>query len=448
MRFSAADLLRVLETHLPLEAEGLVLALSGGEDSSALLAALAQLRDAGRGRRLPLRAVHVDHGLQAAAADFRAACRGQCEVLGVPLRILSAALDPPAGASIEAAARDARYAALAADLEPGECLLTAQHCDDQAETFLLQALRGAGLKGLASMPLLRTWACGWHMRPLLAWRRADLQAYIATIGVATVTDPMNTDGRFDRVYLRRELWPLIEARWPGATQALARSAAHAGEAQELLDAIADADLVSLRDGEALRLPRLRGLAPARRVNALRRWLRERTPTLPPAARLAEALRQMLEAEGDQLPAILWDRHALRRYRDRIFLSAAEPPRLRALNGWSWRDQATLELGRGLGALQAVTRPGGLDLERVPATLSVRARAGGEVLKPAHRAATRSVQHLCQDLGVLPWMRDAIPFICAGGDLLGIGDLWLDARWCEPAGEPGLAFQWVGAPNFV
>ena len=85
---------------------------------------------------------------------------------------------------------------------------------------------------------------------------------------------------------------------------------------------------------------------------------------------------------------------------------------------------------------------------MPASLSVRARAGGEVLKPAHRAATRSVQHLCQDLGVLPWMRDAIPFICAGDDLLGIGDLWLDARWCVRAGEPGLAFQWEGAPNFV
>ena len=85
---------------------------------------------------------------------------------------------------------------------------------------------------------------------------------------------------------------------------------------------------------------------------------------------------------------------------------------------------------------------------MPASFSVRARAGGEVLKPAHRAATRSVQHLCQDLGVLPWMRDAIPFICAGDDLLGIGDLWLDARWCEAAGGPGLAFQWLGGPNFV
>jgi len=448
MSFSPSDLTKVLESHLPLEAEGLVLALSGGVDSGALLAALVQLRDAGRGRQLPLRAVHVDHGLQAAAAEFRDVCRRQCELLDVPLKVLVAHVVKPAGASIEAAARDVRYAALAADLGPGECLLTAHHGDDQAETVLLQALRGAGIKGLASMPLRRSWGRGWHLRPLLAWRRADLRAYVATLGLATVSDPMNGDGRFDRVYLRRDLWPLIEARWPGASSALARTAAHAAEAQELLDAIADADLVSLRDGEALRLPRLRALAPARRINAVRRWLRERTATLPPTARLIEALRQMLEADGHQAPAIVWDAYALRRYRERIFQGVAEPPRLDAAQAWPWRAQATLELGSGLGSLRAVHRPGGLALARLPDTLSVRARAGGEVLKPAKRAATRSVQHLCQDLGVLPWMRDALPFICSGGELLGIGDLWLDARWCVRAGEPGLAFQWEGAPNFV
>jgi len=462
MGFSPSELQTVLERHLPPAATGLVLALSGGADSCALLGALAQLRDTGcgpgserraadlplRAGRLPLRAVHVDHGLQEAAQQFLATCVEQCQFFSIPLSILTVPVARPAGASIEAAARDARYAALGADLAPGECLLTAHHGDDQAETLLLQAFRGAGLKGLASMPLLRTWSPGWHLRPLLRWRRADLHRYVAALGCTTVEDPMNADGRFDRVYLRRKLWPLIEARWPGASPALARSAAHAAEAQELLDEIADADLVSLRDGEALRLPRLRALAPARRVNVLRRWLRDRTTTLPPTARLAEALRQMLEADGDHLPAVVWDRWALRRYRDRIFLSAAVPPQLGSPLSWAWREQPTLELRADLGSLQLVARPGGLRRASLPEQLHVRARAGGEVLKPGSRAATRSVQHLCQDLGVLPWMRDALPFICGGGDVLGIADLWLDARWCAPAGEPGLAFQWLGGPNVI
>jgi len=462
MNFSASELLTVLERQLPDGVRGLVVALSGGADSCALLAALAQLRDSVSGPGLvtgaaglvppaaefALRAVHVDHGLQEAAAQFRDLCREQCETFGVPLSILAVPVATPVGASIEAVARDARYAALGADLAPGECLLTAHHCDDQAETLLLQAMRGSGLKGLASMPALRPWSAGWHLRPLLRWRRADLRAYVAALGCGTADDPMNADLRFDRVYLRRELWPRIETRWPGATQALARTAVHAAEAQELLDEIADADLVAMRDGEALRLSRLRGLAPARRVNALRRWLRERTSTLPSTTRLTEALRQMLDADGDHLPAISWDRCTLRRYRDRIFLCAAEPPRLGAPLAWVWREQPVLCLGEDLGSLQLVARSGGLRREKLPLRLSVRARAGGEVLKPASRAATRSVQHLCQDLGVLPWMRDALPFICSGGDVVGIADLWLDARWCVPSGDPGLAFQWLGGPNLV
>jgi len=153
MNFSAASLRAVLEAHAPVATTGLVVALSGGADSANLLAAAASLQGSFRG--LPLRAVHVDHGLQDAAAAFREACAVLCETFGVPLTVLSLGVQAPQGASIEAAARVARYAALAAQLEPGECLLTAHHREDQAETLLLQALRGAGLKGMAAMPLCR-----------------------------------------------------------------------------------------------------------------------------------------------------------------------------------------------------------------------------------------------------------------------------------------------------
>jgi tRNA(Ile)-lysidine synthetase-like protein len=163
---------------------------------------------------LPLRAVHIDHGLQQEAAAFREACVRSCEGLGVPLSIITVQVSAPAGVSIEAAARDARYAGLGAQLRAGECLMTAHHGEDQAETLLLQALRGAGLKGLASMPVCRAFAAGWHLRPLLGLRRADLRRFAAASGITAALDPMNSDPRYDRVYLRRSLWPLIEARWP------------------------------------------------------------------------------------------------------------------------------------------------------------------------------------------------------------------------------------------
>jgi tRNA(Ile)-lysidine synthase len=446
MSFSTDKLLALLQAHVPDAATGFVVGLSGGADSSALLAALVQLR--GESHGVPVRAVHIDHGLQEAAASFRAACSSLCDALGVPLAIIAVPVSAPDGVSIEAAARDARYAALGEQLRAGECLMTAHHGEDQAETLLLQALRGAGLKGLASMPILREFAAGWHLRPLLGVRRDDLRQFAAARGIAGALDPMNTDPRYDRVYLRRQLWPLIEARWPGAAPALARSASHAAEAQDLLDAIADADLAMLRDGDALSVARLRRLASARRINALRRWIGEAKAVPPPAARLIEALRQVLAADADHLPSVAWDAHALRRYRDRLFISAAVPPRLMLEHRWDPRLQLSLELGAGLGALRCVERNGALDRRRLPEFLSIRPRAGGETLKPHLSAATRSVQHLCQEFGVLPWMRDALPFVHAHGELIAIGDLWLDARWCAPQSAPGLAFEWTGAPNLV
>ncbi len=449
MSFTAAKLLAVLQAHVPIGARGFVAALSGGADSSGLLAALAALAELrGEPRCLPLRAVHIDHGLQQAAASFRAVCESLCRRLEVPLSTIEVAVAAPAGVSIEAAARDARYAALGAQLRPGECLLTAHHSEDQAETLLLQALRGAGLKGLASMPVCCEFAAGWHLRPLLGVRRADLRAFAAALGLDVALDPMNTDPRYDRVYLRGQLWPLIEARWPGAAAALARSASHAAEAQDLLDTIADTDLAGLRDGAALSVAHLRRLGSARRINALRRWIFDANAVPPPASRLLEALRQVLDADADHLPAVVWDTHALRRYRNRLFLTAAAPPRLVRARGWSPRQQPQIELDAGLGSLRCVERPGGLDPRRLPEQLRICGRAGGEALKPGFSAATRSVQHLCQDLGVLPWMRDALPFVHAGGELIAIGDLWLDARWCAHPAEPGLAFEWIDAPNLV
>ena len=233
MPFSTAVLRDTLRNSVPAQAVGLVVAVSGGEDSACLLAALAQL--AGSLAPLTLRAVHVDHGLQPAAAALAGAARDQCARWRLPLTILRVQVDCPAGSSLEEAARDARYAALAADLGPGECLLTAHHREDQAETLLLQALRGAGLKGLCAMPALRAFGAGWHLRPLLDAARVDLREFGAANGGGAMPDPMNDAARFDRVYLRTEVWPLLERRWPGAATALTRAAAHLADAQALLD---------------------------------------------------------------------------------------------------------------------------------------------------------------------------------------------------------------------
>ena len=446
MSFSAASLRAVLDAHAPAGATGLVVALSGGADSAVLLAAAAALGASFRG--LPVRAVHIDHGLQSAAGSFREACAALCAGLNVSLALLSVRVRMPPGASVEAAAREARYAALGEELESGECLLTAHHGDDQAETLLLQALRGAGLKGLSAMPICRPLGRGWHLRPVLEVSQSELLAFDFAARAACVTDPMNEDLRFERSYLRRQVWPLIEARWPGASGALARTAGHVAEAQTLLDRAAAAAVSRLRDGDALSVPALRAMSPPQRINALRFWLREAGAEPPPTARLLEALRQILDAEIDRLPTIAWGTSALRRYRQRVFLTAAQPLRLEGTRHWGSAPDSAADLGAGLGELHWVAQGGGIDRRRVPELLSVRRRRDGEALKPAANAKTQTLQHLCQSHGVLPWMRDALPLVFAGDALIAVADLWMEARWCVASGEPGLGIEWRGAPVIV
>jgi tRNA(Ile)-lysidine synthase len=447
MSFSAASLYAVLESSVPEGARGLVVALSGGADSAALLVGLAAL-GAGGFRGLPLRAIHIDHGLQAAAAEFREACLNLCEHLGVRLELIRVEVQSEAGVSIEAAARDARYAALAAQLQPLECLLTAHHRQDQAETLLLQALRGAGVKGMSAMPVCRALGLGWHVRPVLDVPHHELLQWGGHLQNLKAIDPMNGDLRFDRTYLRKKIWPLIETRWPGAEIALSRSARHMAGAQELLDRAAAADVARLRDGDALSVPALRALPQANRMNAIRAWLSEAGVETPSTARLAEALRQVFDADADHQPAIVWGNKALRRYRQRLFLTEADGPRLEGERPWATTVGSSIALGANLGNLTWRAQIGGIASDALPAVVIVRRRDGGEKLKPARSAKTQTVQHLCQAQGVLPWMRDSLPLVFAGDELIAVADLWVEARWCAAPDAPGLKISWNNAPLLI
>ncbi len=431
----------VLDGAVPASTRRLVVALSGGGDSAALLAAALELGFRG----LPLAALHVDHSLQAAAVALRAACTATCARLRVPLTVLEVRVDTAGGVSLEAAARAARYRALAERLGEHDCLLTAHHLEDQAETVLLQLLRGAGGRGVAAMPVGRPLGPGWHLRPLLGVPRQQLRDFAAARGLDFVADPMNEDPRFDRAYLRERVWPALTARWPGAATALARAATHAAAAETLLGGEAARELDRLRDGAALWVPGLRALAPERRARVVRAWLGERGLEVPSTLRLAEALRQTLDADADHLPVVAWHGHALRRYRDRLYLTARHPPVLEGALEWHLATTARLPLGPGLGELALVPALGGLDAARLPQRLRVCPRAGGERLKPAAGARTQSVKHLMQQAGVPPWLRAAVPLLYAGDCLIAAGDRWRDARWCAGARAPGLKVVWHDAP---
>ncbi|MGH8324148.1 MAG: tRNA lysidine(34) synthetase TilS, partial [Steroidobacteraceae bacterium] len=277
----------------------LCVALSGGVDSTALLAALA----ANRPRKL--RALHVDHGLRPASKYWAEHCRALARRLRVPLKVLVTKVERTRGRSLEAAAREARYRLLASALEPGEVLLTAHHCDDQLETVLLQLFRGSGLPGIAAMPPVAPFANGWLARPLLSRSRAELEAWVRERGLTWVEDDSNVDERLDRNYLRHRILPLIRERWPGSPRAVARSARHAAQAQALLDVLARADVERASYGESLSVKILRTLPPDRRRNALRFWITRAGWWAPDTRRLEEMAGPLLDARPDANPFVEW-----------------------------------------------------------------------------------------------------------------------------------------------
>ena len=430
-------------------------ALSGGIDSTALLAALAEARHGG----LRLRALHVDHGLHPNAKRWSAHCRKLARRLGVPLKVIAVAVARGRGASVEEAARVARYRCFAEQLRCGEALLTAHTQDDQLETVLLQLFRGCGLPGLAAMPALAPLGRGRLARPLLTCARAELESWVRMRGLTWIEDDTNADERFDRNYLRRQVLPAVRRRWPAVGTAVARSARHAAEAQALLAALGQADLERASDGAALSVKVLRALSADRRRNVLRLWIASRGRMLPDARRLEEIAGPVIDARPDAHPRVEWGadgaaarRTVLMRQADLLSLAEAAPVLDSAAPSqleWDWRESPRRELPHG-GALELTPEPHGpIDLDALPPRLAISWRRGGERMRLRRGGPSRALKCLLREARVPLMERARLPLILAQGALIAAADLWIDesvrappaARhrgrliWRKPAGAP-------------
>ena len=418
---------------LPVDA-GVLVGYSGGLDSTVLLHLLAQ--------RLPparLRAIHVHHALHPDADAWAAACADACATLGLRLEIVRVRVARDAGSGPEAAARDARHAAFAAALQDGEVLALAHHRDDQAETFLLRALRASGPDGLAAMRPWRAYARGWLWRPLLDAPRAALQAFARERGLAWIEDASNTDTDLDRNFLRHRVLPLLRERWPHADAMFARSAQLAGEATGLLDAEDAAVLAAATTGDpaTLSVPALRASAPARRARVLRRWIAHRGLPPLPANGIAAIEAQLLGAAPDATPAFAWSGARVQRWRDLLHAGVDRAP---LAEDWQaeWHGDAPLVLPDGaclvLSGTSAFKQP-----------LRVHARQGGERIVLPGRSHSHALKHVLQDLGVPPWERIRLPLLStADGRLLAAGDRVLSMDFARWLGERGARLQWLQA----
>lgn len=416
-----------------LSAGPVLVGYSGGLDSSVLLHALHMQH------AQDVRAIHVHHGLHPDAERWAEHCHHICTALGIPLIVARVPVDRDSGLGLEAAARNARYAAFAAHLQPGETLALAHHRDDQAETVLLRLLRGSGSDGLAAMAVQRAFASGVLWRPLLTIERAQLQAYAHTHRLQWIEDPSNAEHGPDRNFLRHRVLPLLAQRWPHASRVLARSAAVLGDDAALLREQTAQHLADVRgiDPHTLQVSALLRRDPRWRARVLRLWIEQLDlPPLPGDAP-ARIEADLLDARADAQPLYRWRDATMQRWRNLLHAGSA---RTSMSADWStpWDGREPLLLPTGDRLILA----GPADCAFEP-PLRVHTRRGGERLRLPGRTHHHSLQHALQQHGVPPWQRTRLPLLSASdGELLAAGDLVISARMQEWLQQHTARLTWI------
>ena len=438
--------------------QSLAVACSGGLDSMVLLRlAHDWCREAG----IALHAFHVHHGLSPNADDWLVHCEGSAATLGIGFDHRRVTI-PDDGSGVEAAARKLRYGAL------GEMcrvygvgvLLTAHQLDDQAETVLLQLLRGSGPAGLSGMdadnhaPGLLGSAELVMARPLLSQSRSALEAYAAEQGLQWVEDESNLDPRYTRNALRHQVMPALAANFPGFQARLARGAAHVASAQRLLDELAAQDLLACQDGEAIDLAYLRNLSADRIDNFMRHLFAVRSLAMPSTAWLNEMVSQLFSAREDAQLKVTHPGCHIRRHRGKLYLT----PHLPELAGmrdpddigvidkegesFRWQGEASIAFPAYGGVLHFDASELGFDAAWLRAqTLVIDFRKGGERLKPAANRPTRGLKAHYQALGVPAWERERLPTVSRGADLLFAAGIGMDCRHQSEAAEGLIGLRW-------
>jgi tRNA(Ile)-lysidine synthase len=420
----------------------LVVAFSGGLDSVVLLHLLVESQ-----KTLPfqLQAQHVHHGLSANADAWVEFCAHVCNKLNIPLTVSKVKVNKNSGIGIEAAAREARYKALLTTEADFICL--AHHQDDQAETLLLQLARGAGVKGLAGMPV----TSNKLLRPFLDEPRSRLEDYAKQHKLTWIEDESNFDTKFDRNFLRHEILPKLEKQYPAIKQTISRAARHMAEADNLLDELAEIDVRSCQlnqeDSKQIALKPLAALSTARINNALRWWLLQNGCDVPSTAQLQQITQQFLYAKNDaNIQINVSARLTLRRFQGRAYLvknvQKAMTSHQRSTFSLSWQgepaiilpDQSRLLFSEKIGAGMAKRH-----IEK--AQLLIRYREGGETIKPAENRPSRSLKSIFQTSGIPPWVRERLPILCLNSDLVILPEIAVDARFRATADEPGLVVNW-------
>ncbi len=419
-----------------------VVAYSGGLDSQVLLHSLYRLREIDAS--IHLRAIHVNHNLSPNADEWAKQCEKNCVTWDIPCQVVSVQLDIPVGASLEAAAREKRYEIFSSLLQSSECLVTAHTQTDQAETLLLQLMRGAGVRGLSAMPLQKNIsASALLLRPLLTFTRAQLQQYAEHSALTWIEDESNLNLRFDRNYVRHQIFPALTARWPEASKSIAQTAALCSEAELLLNDLADSDLRAIWNQQKnyLMLTLLRQHSPYRQRNILRRWLQLQNVSPPPRKQLLQIQNELLSSRRDAKGCVKWNDMEVRVYQDQLYLLRQSEKIEDVIIPWNLCGSVTLPMNIGRLVAEPV-QGGGLSARLRHSEITIRFRQGGESCQPDRRIGKRSLKKLFQEWQVPPWMRDRIPLIFYQEQLIAVVGYCVCNGYIAASDEEGVRIQQV------
>jgi tRNA(Ile)-lysidine synthase len=414
------------------------IAYSGGLDSHVLLHLFANLRSL---LAINLRAIHINHSLSPNANAWAQHCQAICDALKIPMTQRTIDVTPAPSESPEDAARQGRYAVFSELLSPDDLLLTAHHQDDQAETVLLQLLRGSGPKGLAAMPHCKPLGLGFHVRPLLHYSRADLETYAKENQLSWIEDESNDNTHFARNFIRHDILSTLKQRWPTVANTLARVASNCAEAQQMLDALALEDVIAIKGSidDTLSVKKLLQLTPDRQRQALRFWLRQCNFPVPGTKKLLQIQHEMLHAAPDKAPHVAWKTVELRRYRDNIHVLSRLSPH-DATATFTWDMQQTLSLP-GVGELHA-EKMLGLGLRADLSEISVRFRQGGEVCHLPGRDCHHDLRKLFQVWDVPSWQRDRIPLVYVDKKLVAVVGFFMDSDFVAGENQEGYVLSFM------
>ena len=415
----------------------LLLGLSGGLDSSVLLYLLAKMQVK---FKFNLKAIYVHHGLNSSSDDWLKFCSEKCKSLNIHFYNEKIKVNRNSALGLEGEARKLRYEAIV-KRQKGIVVL-GHHQNDQAETLLLQLLRGSGLKGLSAMSEFDLKRNFW--RPMLNIKRHTLEVYAKKYGIKYIEDESNQDEQFDRNFIRQKVLPLIQSRYPASIETICRSASNIAEGYNLnnLFAIDDSKVHMSVDGKYLSIDGLKKLPKLRAINLIRWWLSLGNLLMPSKKNMDELYRQLKDIKKDSaLNLKISKDKSVRAYHDKLFIVNSDIKPSSYNFNWSGEDELHLPNNTKLQFIKK--NSGGLSLLKLGVkSLKIKSRAGGEKLKPFPDQPSRSLKYLFQNADIPLWERDQIPLIFAKKQLVAIPNLGIHHKYQSSEGEVGYEINWL------